>query len=178
MARKSRKQIIPKDVSVTESKKTKQEADQEIISKSLLPTAAYIRLSAENSGNPTDDTLKTQITMVESYIRSHKDLALRRTYVDNGFTGTNFERPEFLRMMEDVKKGVIRCIVVKDLSRFGRDYLETGYYLETIFPLLGVRFIAITDPYDSDRKEDRDSLASAGKPDPTLSPVRPHCAGS
>ena len=159
MARKSRKQFVPENTHIAGTEVKKHDAEQDTLAKSLLPTAAYIRLSAENSGNTTDDTLKTQILMVESYVRSHKDLTLRGTYVDNGFTGTNFERPEFLRMMEDVKKGVIRCIVVKDLSRFGRDYLETGYYLETIFPLLGVRFIAITDPYDSDRKEDRDSLA-------------------
>ena len=124
-----------------------------------LPTGAYIRLSAENSGNETDDTLQTQISLVESYVAGRPDLDLMDTYIDNGFTGTNFERPEFIRMMEDVKKGVIRCIVVKDLSRFGRDYLETGYYLETIFPLLNVRFIAITDDFDSSRPEDRNNLA-------------------
>ena len=127
--------------------------------KSGIPTAAYIRLSMENSGNKTDETLQTQITMVETYIHEHDGFFLQGTYVDNGFTGTNFDRPEFLRMMENVKRGEIRCIVVKDLSRFGRDYLETGYYLETIFPLLGVRFIAITDQFDSSREEDRNSLA-------------------
>ena len=158
MARKSRKQILPEKASISRREIEIDTEEQESLSKNLLPTAAYIRLSAENSGNSTDDTLKTQISMVESFIHEHKDLTLSETYVDNGFTGTNFERPEFLRMMEAVKKGVIRCIVVKDLSRFGRDYLETGYYLETIFPLLGVRFIAITDPYDSDRKEDRENL--------------------
>ncbi len=124
-----------------------------------LPTGAYIRLSAENSGNSTDETLQTQITLVRQFIDDRDDLILRDTYIDNGFTGTNFERPEFLRMMEDVKQGIIRCIVVKDLSRFGRDYLETGYYLESIFPLLNVRFIAITDNFDSFREEDRNNLA-------------------
>lgn len=159
MARKSRKRQLPEAASgeIIQSRPENIEAAQEESGK--LPSAAYIRLSAENSGNSTDDTLQTQILMVESFIREHNDLYLKETYVDNGFTGTNFERPEFLRMMGDVKKGVIRCIVVKDLSRFGRDYLETGYYLESIFPLLGVRFIAITDPYDSERKEDRESLA-------------------
>ena len=66
--------------------------------------------------------------------------------MDNGFTGTNFDRPEFERMMQDVRTGKIQCIVVKDLSRFGRDYIETGNYLETIFPMLHIRFIAINDP--------------------------------
>lgn len=79
-------------------------------------------------------------------------------YIDNGFTGTNFERPEFLRLMEDVKHGKIQCVVVKDLSRFGRNYLEAGYYIETVFPLLNVRLIAITDCFDSNRISDRDSF--------------------
>ena len=81
------------------------------------------------------------------------------TYVDNGFTGTNFDRPEFERMMQDVRTGKIQCIVVKDLSRFGRDYIETGNYLETIFPMLHIRFIAINDDFDNIRQSDVDSLA-------------------
>ncbi len=124
-----------------------------------LATAAYIRLSIENNGHDTDNSLKTQIALVESFIREHEDLRLIDTYIDNGYTGTKFDRPEFVRMMDDVKSGQIQCIVVKDLSRFGRDYLETGYYLETIFPLLNVRFIAITDQFDSIRAEDRSSIA-------------------
>ena len=67
-------------------------------------------------------------------------------YVDDGYSGTNFNRPGFQRMMEDAKAGRIKSIVIKDFSRFGRDYLETGYYIETIFPLLNVRFIAIVLP--------------------------------
>lgn len=79
--------------------------------------------------------------------------------MDNGFTGTNFDRPEFERMMQDVRTGKIQCIVVKDLSRFGRDYIETGNYLETIFPMLHIRFIAINDDFDNIRQSDVDSLA-------------------
>lgn len=157
MARKSRK--VPYVVEQKAVMPPEDETALYIQPDFALPTGAYIRLSAENSGNDTDDTLKTQITLVESFIKEREDLILKNTYIDNGFTGTNFERPEFLRLMEDVKRGVIRCIVVKDLSRFGRDYLETGYYLETIFPLLNVRFIAITDNYDSYRAEDRNNLA-------------------
>ena len=155
MARKSRKQLMPVSqtveqvISISDSL---QKAD-------VLPTAAYIRLSMENSGNDSDDTLQTQIALVESYINSHEELSLTETYVDNGFSGTKFDRPEFMRMMDDVKNGRISCIVVKDLSRFGRDYLETGYYIENIFPLLNVRFIAITDNFDNIRQEDVNSLS-------------------
>lgn len=157
MARKSRKNpyLLKRDI----EKPNASMVVSEKRSVETLPTGAYIRLSAENSGHETDDTLQTQIALVESYVQGRADLNLTDTYIDNGFTGTNFDRPEFIRMMEDVKKGVIRCIVVKDLSRFGRNYLETGYYLETIFPLLNVRFIAITDDFDSSRAEDRNNLA-------------------
>ena len=92
-------------------------------------------------------------------MKEHPDLRLAGTYSDNGFSGTNFDRPGFIKLMEDVKTGKIQCIVVKDLSRFGRDYLETGYYLETILPRLNVRFIAITDDYDSSRKEDQENIS-------------------
>ena len=74
-------------------------------------------------------------------------------FCDDGFTGTNFDRPDFQKMMEKIKQREINCIIVKDLSRFGRDYIESGRYLEKIFPHLGVRFIAINDNYDSAQKE-------------------------
>lgn len=80
---------------------------------------------------------------------SRKRIRVAGTYIDNGQTGTDFERPEWERMMEDAKKGRINCIVVKDLSRFARNYLEAGDYLEEIFPFLGVRFIAVNDQVDS-----------------------------
>lgn len=152
MARKSRKnQVLPESVQVQATEKT---------ARQLLATAAYVRLSVENSGNSTDDTLQTQIKLVHNFIANHPDLKLADTYIDNGFTGTNFDRPEFERLMQDVKLGKIQCVVVKDLSRFGRDYLETGHYLETIFPRLNVRFIAVTDDFDSFRPGDVESLAT------------------
>ena len=160
MARKSRKNvnaaIIPEQSKEPDLQKSQ---SNEPLRTEGLATAAYIRLSVENNGHETDDSLKTQIELVESFIREHDDLYLMDTYVDNGVSGAKFDRPEFVRMMDDVKSGRVRCIVVKDLSRFGRDYLETGYYLETIFPLLNVRFIAITDQYDSTRPEDKNSIA-------------------
>lgn len=154
MARRSRKTI---NIPLAEEQASK--ASVQSNEKSGLRTAAYIRLSVENNGHETDDSIKNQISLVEDFIRRHKDLTLTETYVDNGYSGTKFDRPEFMRMMEDVKRGRIECIVVKDLSRFGRDYLETGYYIETIFPLLNVRFLAITDDFDSSRESDRNSIS-------------------
>ena len=150
MGRKSRndipgREIIPQPVPLHQ----KQEK---------IPTGAYIRLSLQNNGLNEMDSITIQTQLVVSFIQAHDELELVETYVDNGYTGTKFDRPQFPRMMEDVKKGKIRCIVVKDLSRFGRDYLETGYYIDTLFPLLNVRFIAITDQFDSVRKEDRNNL--------------------
>ena len=108
--------------------------------KELLRTAAYARLSVENGGHETEDSLHTQILQIHNYIRENPELTLTDTYADNGFTGTRFDRPEFERMMQDVRTGKIQCIVVKDLSRFGRDYIETGSYLETIFPMNELQF--------------------------------------
>lgn len=148
MARKSRR-----------NKDAEKNNNQNIENGHLLDAGAYIRLSVENGGNETDETLLVQQMLVEKFIEGHPDLRLAGTYIDNGFSGTNFDRPGFLDLMRDVKSGRIQCIVVKDLSRFGRDYLETGYYLETILPKLNVRFIAITDDYDSSRKEDRENIS-------------------
>ena len=125
---------------------------------SLMATAAYIRLSVESEKAEERDSLKTQEIMVSQFIQNHTDLELADTYIDNGYSGTNFDRPEFVRLMDDVRNGKIQCIVVKDLSRFGRNYLEMGYYVETLLPSLHVRFIAITDGFDSSREEDRISL--------------------
>ena len=127
--------------------------------KRKLATAAYCRLSVENGGRENEDSLDTQEKLIRDFIDSHPDLEWKGSYKDNGFTGTNFDRPAFNRLMEDVRAGQIQCIVVKDLSRFGRDYLETGHYLETIFPKLNVRFIAVTDNFDNTRKEDMESLS-------------------
>ena len=124
-----------------------------------MAAAAYGRLSVENSGREDDDSLKSQMDILYRYISEQHDLELVGSYIDNGYSGTNFERPEFQRLMEDVRTGKIGCIVVKDLSRFGRNYLETGYYLETVLPRLNVRLIAVNDNYDSFRKEDHENIA-------------------
>ena len=111
----------------------------------IYQTAAYIRLSAEDSGKKDGYRLQNQEMLVLDYIGRHPELNLYREYIDNGFSGTCFDRPAFDEMMQDMKEGKINCIVVKDLSRLGRNYLETGNYLEQIFPFFRVRFISITD---------------------------------
>ena len=115
----------------------------------IYHAGGYIQLSVEDSGRPGADTIVTQRELVQSYIESQQDLELYAFYCDNGRTGTNFDRPEFERLMDDVRSGKVDCIVVKDLSRFGRNYQETGSYLERVFPLLGVRFIAVNDNFDT-----------------------------
>ena len=115
----------------------------------IYQTAAYIRLSAEDSGKKDGYSLQNQEMLVLDYIGRHPELNLYRKYVDNGFSGTCFDRPAFDEMMQDMRDGRINCIVVKDLSRLGRNYLEAGNYLEQIFPFFKVRFISINDGYDS-----------------------------
>lgn len=121
-----------------------------------MPTALYARLSVEKE---TTESIQTQVVMISQYIKENPELELYDSYIDNGYSGTKFERPDFMRMMEDVRKGKICCIVVKDLSRFGRNFLETGYYLETILPRLNVRLISINDDFDSVREKDRENIA-------------------
>ena len=112
-------------------------------------TAAYARLSVEDSGKPGADTIEGQKNLLLRFIEDDPTLTLYGLFCDNGRTGTDFDRPQFEKMMEEVRKGHIDCIVVKDLSRFGRNYKETGNYLERIFPFLGVRFIAVNDGFDT-----------------------------
>lgn len=109
-------------------------------------TGIYARLSSEDK---EEDTLDNQIYLLKSHVESQTDMVLTDTYADNGFSGTNFQRPQFIRLMEDVKSRKINCIVVKDLSRLGRNYIETGNYIENVFPFLNVRFISVTDEFDT-----------------------------
>lgn len=115
----------------------------------IYQTAGYVRLSVEDSGKPGADTIEAQKELVLGCIEAQEDMQFCGLYCDNGRTGTNFERPDFERLMEDVRSGKIDCIVVKDLSRFGRNYKETGNYLERIFPFLDVRFVAVNDNFDT-----------------------------
>lgn len=119
--------------------------------------ALYLRLSQEdvdvrrNAAKDESNSISAQRKLVTGFIDETPELANlpRMEFCDDGFSGTNFSRPDFQRMIDLTKQGEIGCIVVKDLSRFGRDYLEVGDYLEHIFPFLGIRFISVNDHYDS-----------------------------
>lgn len=115
----------------------------------LFKVAEYIRLSREDGDKAESDSIGNQRKLIADYLRDKEDFVLYDTYVDDGFTGTDFNRPSFARMMEDIEAGRVNCVIVKDLSRFGRDYIDTGKYLERFFPDYGVRFISITDNIDS-----------------------------
>ena len=121
--------------------------------------AAYVRLSVEDSGHTgSSDSIGMQQYMLEQYIAAQPDMALHAIYTDNGESGTDFGRPGFECMMDAVRGREVDCIVVKDLSRFGRNYVEAGYYLEKIFPYLGVRFVAVNDHYDTEKEGGGDGL--------------------
>ncbi len=115
----------------------------------IYQTAVYVRLSREDERKIESDTVENQIDFLKDHVEKDASLALVDTYVDRHVTGTKFDRPEFNRMMADIRAGRINCVVVKDLSRLGRNYLEAGDYIEKIFPFFGVRFVAVTDNYDS-----------------------------
>ncbi len=111
--------------------------------------ALYIRLSREDGDKDESDSISNQRDMLEEYLMHASDFSGSETYIDDGFSGTNFDRPGFIRMMDDVRAKKINCIIVKDLSRFGRNYIEVGNYIEQIFPFLDVRFISVNDNLDS-----------------------------
>lgn len=124
-------------------KQTAGDASQRIYS-----AAVYARLSVDNH-NEKNESIETQIEIAKSYLEQQPDMVLFQCYSDLGKTGTNFERDGFNRMMADVRLRKVDCIIVKDFSRFGRNYIETGNYIQKIFPFLGVRFISVTDQFDS-----------------------------
>lgn len=105
----------------------------------LFNVAIYIRLSREDGDKEESDSVGNQRKLLTEYVNKHDDFILYDVYIDDGFTGTNFNRPDFHRMIADIEDNKVNCVVVKDLSRFGRDYIDTGRYLERIFPELNVR---------------------------------------
>lgn len=120
---------------------------------------AYTRLSKDDGDKSESESISSQKEIIRDYIKDRQDMVIVKEYVDDGYSGVNFERPSFKQMMDDVKAKKINCIVCKDLSRFARNYIDSGRYLEKIFPFMGVRFIAINDSYDSaGEKSQSDSL--------------------
>ncbi|MCD8013290.1 MAG: recombinase family protein [Lachnospiraceae bacterium] len=116
--------------------------------------ALYLRLSAEDGDKAESNSIGGQRALLTEFVAKTPGMEIAGEYVDDGYTGTNFDRPGFTRMMEDAKRGKISCILVKDLSRLGRNYIETGRYVDRIFPFMDIRFIAVNDNYDSADEED------------------------
>lgn len=124
------------------------------ISNQKYYAGAYKRLSREDEiaalgARNESNSISNQRDLIQKFAESHPEIEIVKEYADDGFSGVDFERPAFLQMIEDIKAGAINCVIVKDLSRFGRNYIEVGKYLEEIFPVYGVRFIAISENYDS-----------------------------
>ena len=120
----------------------------------IYNAAIYVRLSKED-GDVSDasraesNSISNQRELIKDFLKDKTDIRVVSERVDDGFSGVDFERPAFRLMLEDIRQGKVDCVVVKDLSRFGRNYIESGRYIEKIFPMLGVRFIAVNDGYDS-----------------------------
>ena len=148
MARTSHKQQNP-SLSQSYTEKT-----------ALYNVAIYARLSVEDNGK-NSDSIESQISYLEDYIAKDPTMRKAAVFIDNGFTGTNFMRPEFQRMIDTARLGKINCVVVKDLSRLGRNYVETGEFLEMVCPFIGLRFIAVNDNYDSEALTSNSGLAAS-----------------
>ncbi len=114
----------------------------------------YLRLSKEDGdkddeGKLESDSISSQRHIIEDYLIENPDIEFVSEYADDGYTGANFDRPDFKRMIDDIRLGQINCVIVKDLSRFGRNYLEAGQYLDIFFPVMNVRFVSVNDNIDS-----------------------------
>lgn len=121
--------------------------------KNKYKVAKYMRLSRDDGDDRESESIENQRDIIDSYITEHEDLEVVGEYADDGFTGTNFNRPGFQKMLNDIEEGKIDCIITKDLSRFGRDHIDTGYYLERYFPANAIRYIAIGDNVDTLRAD-------------------------
>lgn len=132
--------------------------------KKIYHAAIYVRLSKEdgdvsNAVKAESNSISNQKNLIRDFLKDKEDIEVVSERVDDGYSGSNFERPAFKLMLEDIKKSIVDCVIVKDLSRFGREYIDSGRYIERLFPALGVRFIAINDNYDSlNGKEQADEI--------------------
>ncbi|HEO2717539.1 TPA: recombinase family protein [Streptococcus agalactiae] len=116
----------------------------------------YLRLSREDGDSTESNSISNQRQIIKSYARDN-DFKVVAEYVDDGFSGSNFDRPKFKKMIQDLEEKKFKTIIVKDLSRFGRDYIESGKYLQKIFPEKGIRFISVNDNYDSENADVSDT---------------------
>ncbi len=130
----------------------------------IYHAAIYVRLSkedgsAKNAAKAESNSISNQKNLIKDFLKDKEDIVVVSERVDDGYSGSDFERPAFQMMLEDIKKGTVDCVVVKDLSRFGWEYIDSGMYIERLFPALGVRFIAVNDGYDSlDGKGNSDDI--------------------
>ncbi|MDE6433004.1 MAG: recombinase family protein [Lachnospiraceae bacterium] len=147
MARKSKKVDYVNAGSMGQQTVTTPSVPKNICYKAGL----YARLSEETQANKERATIETQMELLRRFVADNNDMVAEKEYFDISCTGTNFERPGFEEMIQDMRAGRINCIIVKDLSRLGRNYVETGNYIERVFPFFDVRFIAVTDVYDSNK---------------------------
>ena len=124
---------------------------------------AYIRLSYTDDRSSESDSVTNQRKLIENFIERNPDIQIVSEKIDDGYSGIIFDRPAFKEMMQDITDGKINCVIVKDLSRLGREYIETGRYLRRVFPTYGVRFIAITDNIDTAHEGSGDDLTVSVK---------------
>lgn len=129
----------------------------------IYHAAIYVRLSKEDgdvagAAKAESNSISNQKNLIKDFLKNKNDIIVVSERVDDGYSGSNFERPAFQMMMEDIKRGTVDCVIVKDLSRFGREYIDSGKYIERLFPALGVRFIAINDHIDSKEENGRDDI--------------------
>ena len=124
-------------------------SNQESNMKLFWKAALYIRLSKEDGDKGESNSITSQREILKEFLKLHPDIELYDLYVDDGYSGTNFNRPDFTRMMEDIYSGNVNCVIVKDLSRFGRNYTESGNYLDNVFVRLRIRFIALNNGVDT-----------------------------
>lgn len=115
----------------------------------IFRAGKYLRLSNEDSGKKdVSESIENQSNIIDNYLQFHPDIEVYDTYIDDGKTGMNYDRDDFKRMMNEINAGYINCVIVKDLSRIGREHCETIYLLKKLFPVAGVRFIAVVDNID------------------------------
>ena len=115
----------------------------------MYKVGIYLRISNDDGDKIESNSIISQRSIIENFVNKQEDMVIQKEYRDDGYTGTNFNRPGFEQLLCDIESRIINCVIVKDLSRLGRNYVMTGYYLEQYFPLQSIRFIAINDNYDS-----------------------------